>query len=255
MSAAPRHRPRSAKRNGHAPAPCSRGRTPAIPIKQLQPVPLTAAEREHRPARRLLSKDVLCQGSQSGDPLPHVGRTAGEIHPHPGPGTDHADSTSRINLARSSSLIPPRRRSSCPLRRMISTRVRCCRSLNRPVLTGRIERQENRLAQTGPNPLPPKLPAPLVDVLACQIMSASNLRDRHPVNANLHQDRQLLIVRPTAPPLNANNHLVPHNLLLPDMTSIPTPITTEHTIGAQKLAGGLIPTVLSIDLCPASRCD
>jgi len=102
--------------------------------------------------------------------------------------------------------------------------------LNRPIFTGRIERQENRLARTGPEPLAPELPAPLLDVLARQIVPSSDLRNRRALNANLQHNRQLLVVRPTSPPFNADNHLVPHTLLPLDTTSLPTPITTEHKI-------------------------
>lgn len=76
----------------------------AIPRKELDPVAHASPECELCPAGQLLPRRVLGQRSQAGDALPHIRRTAGQIHANAG--ADHAASTTLIRRARSASPMP-----------------------------------------------------------------------------------------------------------------------------------------------------
>lgn len=71
---------------------------------------------------------------------------------------------------------------------------------------------------------PPHLPAPLVKVLAGDVMPTRNLRYRRTVHANFREDLQLLLKRPASPPLNANQ-----KPLAASLTSLTTSKTTSLT--------------------------
>jgi hypothetical protein len=55
-------------------------------------------------------------------------------------------------------------------------------------------------------PLAPQLVAPLIHMLAREIMPTRNISHRRPANTNLAQDRQLVVVRPTPTALNTDNN-------------------------------------------------
>ncbi len=101
-----------------------------------------------------------------------------------------------------------------------------------------IKRQENRAVRARPKPLAPQSTPPGSNVLARQIVPAGDITHRRATNANLAQDRQLLLIRPVPPPLNTDNNLMTHIPLLPDTTSLTTSITTEYKIWPRCQAGG-----------------
>lgn len=70
------------------------------------------------------------------------------------------------------------------------------RKFNRQEHWPSIPRQEPLLLQLGP---------PRIDLLPLQIMKPRNLANRRAANADRLQNRQLLLVAPPTPPLNAKN--------------------------------------------------
>ena len=75
--------------------------------------------------------------------------------------------------------------------------------------------QKCRTRAAGPRTPIPKLPP-------CDVMPPRNIRQRRAA-ADLRQNRQLQLIRPRPPTLNANDHLLPHDLLPPIRRRYPRP--------------------------------
>ena len=56
----------------------------------------------------------------------------------------------------------------------------------------------------------PQLSTPLIDVLPGQVVTPRNLSHRRPAHTDLAQDRPLLSIRPSTPPLRTSHNLLPH---------------------------------------------
>jgi hypothetical protein len=74
------------------------------------------------------------------------------------------------------------------------------------------------------------LPPPLIDMLTGQVMTQSNISHGRTIHANFPQNRQLHLIGPKPPPLDANNHIMSQNLPSPHTTSLTTSVTTSYKI-------------------------
>jgi hypothetical protein len=56
----------------------------------------------------------------------------------------------------------------------------------------------------------PQLTGPLINMLPSDVVPTSHIRDKRSVSRGIHNDPQLLRVRPPAPTLNVRQYLLPH---------------------------------------------
>ncbi len=103
----------------------------------------------------------------------------------------------------------------------------------------RVEAQKGNSFGLRPKPLVLQLPPPLINMLPRHIVTPGNIGHGRTTNTNLSQNRQLHLIWPKPPTLDANNHLMSQNLPSPQTTSLSTSVNTSYKICSHGEAGGL----------------